>query len=191
MTQIALFHSALGVRAGVTDAAARLGAAGHDVLIVDQYDGRVFDSFDAATAHVEAVGFPALMTKALDACVGLDDGFVVVGFSNGGGMAEWVATQRSVAAAVLLSGTLPIAMLGADTWPTVVPVQTHYAEHDPYRNPGWVTDFHQAVRASGAVLEHFDYPGSGHLFTDPSLPTEFDHDATEMLWPRVLRFCAI
>lgn len=39
---IALFHSVLGVRTGVLDAAARLRAAGHDVQVVDQYDGRVF-----------------------------------------------------------------------------------------------------------------------------------------------------
>ena len=34
----------------------------------------------------------------------------------------------------------------------------------------------------------FDYPGDGHLFTDPTLPDEFDADATELLWSRVLPF---
>jgi dienelactone hydrolase len=48
MAHIALFHSVLGVRPGVTDAAARLRAAGHRVLVVDQYGGRVFDDYDEA-----------------------------------------------------------------------------------------------------------------------------------------------
>lgn len=34
----------------------------------------------------------------------------------------------------------------------------------------------------------FDYPGSGHLFTDASLPEEFDAEAAELLWTRVLAF---
>lgn len=45
MASIALFHSVLGVRPGVQDAAARLRARGHEVLVVDQYDGRSFDDY--------------------------------------------------------------------------------------------------------------------------------------------------
>ena len=40
MADIALFHSALGVRPGVLDAADRLCPEGH--VVVDQYDDRVF-----------------------------------------------------------------------------------------------------------------------------------------------------
>src|SRR5512135_3673085 len=54
MTQIALFHSVLGVRAGVHDAAERLRAAGHDVRVVDQYGGRVFDDYRQAGAYAES-----------------------------------------------------------------------------------------------------------------------------------------
>ena len=36
MAQVALFHSVLGVRPGIHEAATRLRAAGHDVLVVDQ-----------------------------------------------------------------------------------------------------------------------------------------------------------
>ena len=34
----------------------------------------------------------------------------------------------------------------------------------------------------------FDYPGSGHLFTDPTLPAEYDPVATEAFWSHVLPF---
>ena len=42
--------------------------------------------------------------------------------------------------------------------------------------------------AAGGTLELFDYPGDGHLFTDPTLPKEYDPEATELLWSRVLPF---
>jgi dienelactone hydrolase len=191
MSQIALFHSALGVRAGVTGLADRLRAAGHEVLVVDQYDGRTFDAQDEAGAYVGSVGFPALMGRAVEAVTGLDDGFVAMGFSNGAGMAEFVATQRAVSRVVLMSGALPLGMLGAGAWPSGVAVQLHYAAADPYRVAEWVDAFVAEVTASGAPLEcHLDYPVAGHLFTDPTLPDEYDAAAAELLTERVLAFCA-
>jgi dienelactone hydrolase len=185
MASIALFHSVLGVRPGVQDAAARLRARGHEVLVVDQYDGRSFDDYATAIAYQEEVGFPVLLQAALDATADLPDGFVVAGFSNGAGMAEHVALHRPVAAAVLFSGALPLPFLGADAWPAAVPVQLHYAVSDPNRNQDWVDQFLAAVRASGADAEFHEYVASGHLFTDASRPEEFDPRATEALWTHV------
>jgi dienelactone hydrolase len=191
MSQIALFHSALGVRAGVTDLARALRDAGHDVLVVDQYDGRVFDTQAEAATYVESVGFPALMARALEAVSPLDDGFVAMGFSNGAGMAELVATQRAVSAVVLMSGALPLAILGAEAWPSKVPVQLHYATDDPFRAEEWIDALVADVRSAGAPIElHLDYPVSGHLFSDPTLADEYDADAAALLHERVLAFCA-
>ena len=39
-------------------------------------------------------------------------------------------------------------------------------------------------------MEVFDYPATGHLFTDASLPDEYDAQATDLLWQRALSFCA-
>jgi len=189
MTDIALFHSALGVRPGITDAAIRLRANGHQVRVVDQYDGRVFDDYDEAGGFVEQVGFPDLMQRAVQAVQDLPDGFLAAGFSNGGGMAEYVATQRPCSGVLMLSGALPVSMLGAQTWPAGVPAQIHYSQHDPFRSQEWIEAVTADVRAAGASIEIFDYPGSGHLFTDPSLPQEYDEPATELLWQRVLAFC--
>ncbi len=190
MTQIALFHSVLGVRPGILDAADRLRAAGHEVRVVDQYDGLVFDDYATAGAHVERVGFPALMAAAVEGVADLPDGFVAAGFSNGAGMAEYVATQRRCGGLVMFSGALPLAMLGVSAWPDGVPVQLHVAEGDPMRNPEWDDAFLADVGATGAPVEVFEYPVTGHLFTDPSLPAEFDAAATELLWSRTLDFCA-
>ena len=188
MTTIALFHSALGIRPGVEDAAARLRGLGHTVRVVDQYDGRVFDDHTAAHAYVEERGFPALMKGALDATADLDDGFVVAGFSNGAGMAEHVALHRRVGGAVLLSGALPLSFLGADAWPGDVPVQLHYAEADPFRDDAWVEATLADIRRSGARVEFHEYAASGHLFTDESLPGEYDAEACALLWKHVHDF---
>ncbi|HEV2088144.1 MAG TPA: dienelactone hydrolase family protein [Cryptosporangiaceae bacterium] len=190
MSSIVLFHSVLGVRPGVHDAAGRLRAAGHEVLVVDQYDGRVFDDYEEASAYAETIGFPALMQRALSAVEHLPDGFVAAGFSNGAGMAEYVATQRRVSGVLMLSGALPLDMLDATQWPAGVPAQIHYTFDDPFRRQDWIDAVAAAVTAAGVPVGLFDYPGTGHLFTDPSLPDEYDPEATELLWQRVLDFCA-
>jgi dienelactone hydrolase len=48
--------------------------------------------------------------------------------------------------------------------------------------------FEAAVRGSGARYEQFDYPGNGHLFTDRTLPAEFDEQSAGLLFSRVLAF---
>ena len=190
MSQIALFHSVLGVRPGVLDAAKRLSGGGHQVHVADQYDGRVFDDYDKASAHAQSVGYPALMERAVTAVENLPDGFIAAGFSNGGAMAEYVATKRRVAGVVMLSGVLPLDMLGVSKWPADVPAQIHYTTDDPFRRQEGINAVTDAIRAVGAPLEVFDYPGKGHLFTDASLPDEYDPDATAELWQRVLEFCS-
>jgi dienelactone hydrolase len=190
MTNIALFHSVLGMRPGVRDAADRLRGQGHDVLAVDQYDGRVFDDYAEASAFVEQIGsYPQLMADAAAAVQSLPDGFLCVGFSNGGGMAEYVASRRRVSGIVLCSGALPLQMIGVDAWPAGVPAQIHYTTDDPFRQEGWAESVAESVTAAGGQVEMFDYPGAGHLFTDASLPNEYDPDSAELLWQRVHAFC--
>ena len=188
MTSVALFHSVLGVRQGILDAAEILRSAGHEVKVVDQYDGRVFDDYDEASAFAESIGYPALMQRAAESVSMLDDRFVVAGFSNGGGMAEYVATQRSVTGVLMLSGALPLDMMGLDQWPARVPAQIHYAIDDPFRNQAGIDAVIASIRAAGADVEMFDYPGRGHVFTDKTLIEEYDAQASELLWARVLAF---
>jgi dienelactone hydrolase len=190
MAHLALFHSVLGIRPGVLEAADRLRAAGHEVLVVDQYDGQVFDDYDEADRFATAIGYPMLMQRAVEAVQCLPDGFIAAGFSNGGGMSEYVATVRPVGGVLMLSGALPVDMLGVEGWPAGVPAQIHYTEHDPFRRQDWIEAVLTQIRSAGASVEVFDYPGSGHLFTDPSLPTEYDQQTSELLWSRVLSFCA-
>ena len=57
---------------------------------------------------------------------------------------------------------------------------------DPFRDQAEIDGMAADVRAAGAPFEVFEYAGAGHLFTDPSLPAEFDSAAAETLWGRVL-----
>ncbi|WP_432482910.1 dienelactone hydrolase family protein [Kineococcus esterisolvens] len=189
MAEIALFHSVLGVRPGVHEAAQRLRTAGHEVLVVDQYDGRVFDDYEQAGRHVEEIGFPELMGRAVEAVEPLQDGFIAAGFSNGAGMAEHVATQRTCGGVLLFSGALPLAVLGGVAWHADTPAQIHYAQDDPFRRQQWIDALVIDITSSGSRVEVFDYPGSGHLFTDPSLPGEHDPLAAASLWERAEAFC--
>ena len=190
MTTIALFPSVLGVRPGVLDAAERLRRDGHEVLVADLYDGRTFDDYPPALAFAEEeLGHAELLRRARAAVVGLPDGFVSAGFSLGCVMAVHVATQRPVSGVLMLAGAIPVSAFGGDaTWPAGVPAQTHSTLADPWREQEAVEQAVRDVEAGGGTLEVFDYPGTGHLFTDPTLPDEYDPVATETLWSRVLPF---
>lgn len=82
-------------------------------------------------------------------------------------------------------------MLGVQRWPTAVPGQIHYTVDDPFRSQANIDAVLGTAREADADVTMFDYPGRGHLFTDASLPGEFDADAAELLWQRVLTFSAL
>ena len=190
MTTVALFPSVLGIRAGVLDAAERLRRDGHEVLVVDLYEGRTFDDYEPAMAFAEEeLGHAELMRRAREAVADLPDGFVSAGFSLGCVMAVHIATQRAVSGVLMIAGAIPASALGADArWPAGVPAQTHSTLDDPWREQDMIDQAVLDVQAAGGTLEVFDYPGTGHLFTDPSLPAEYDPVGTELLWSRVLPF---
>ena len=187
MTTVVLFHSVLGIRQGEADAVARLRADGHEVLLPDLIDGRVFDEYEPAMAYSRELD-DQLYQRALAAVAEVPDGFLVAGFSQGSGVAVHVATRRKVSGVLQLSGLNPLEWFGDDaTWPEGVDSQSHQTVGDPFRDP--VEDqARRDVEAAGGKLELFDYPGDGHLFTDPTLPAEYDAESTELLWTRVLPF---
>ncbi len=191
MADIVLFHSVLGPRLGVTDAAERLRAAGHTVHTPDLYRGEAtFDDYEPAMAFVRAMGYPELMARTVASVEDLPNDVVYAGFSNGGASAELLAATRPGAAgALLFHAAMPLAEFGLAQWPGTVPVQVHYAKEDPFRDDQDVIDsFAADVQRSGARYEFFDYPGSGHLFTDPSRADEYDQASAELLWRRALMF---
>lgn len=191
MATVVLFHSVLGPRQGVSDAAARLRAEGHEVLTPDLYGGRTFDEYDPAMAFSAELGQEQLMTRALASVADLPDGFVVGGFSQGSSAAVYVATQRAVSGVLQFAGFNVIEWFGPNAaWPAGIDTQVHQTLGDPWREDEFAEQATNDVTAAGGRVEVFDYPGTGHLFTDASLPDEYDAAATELLWSRVLPFVA-
>jgi dienelactone hydrolase len=195
--EIVLFHSVLGVRKGITDAAERLRAAGHIVHVPTLYEGNaVFDHYKKAEEYVQSIGsYPELLKRTRAAVADLPSDVVYAGFSNGAASAEYLAATRPGAkAALLFSGALPLEMFleigdnGPTGWPPDVPVQLHYSANDPFRDQEWIESFRETVQSSGAPFEFFEYPGEGHLFTDVSLANEYDSGSDERLWERVFSF---
>jgi len=89
----------------------------------------------------------------------------------------------------MVAGAIPVSAFGDDVrWPAGVPTQTHATLADPWREKEEVDRTVRDVEAGGGSIEVFDYPGSGHLFTDPTLPAEYDPVATEAFWSRALPF---
>lgn len=187
MAIVAIFHSALGVRPGLVEFANKLKTIGREVHIVDQYDGQVFDDYDEAGAYVDEVGFPELMTRAIQGVADRPDGFVAIGFSNGAGMAEFVAANRPVSGVVMAGGALPLETIGI-TWPEGVPAQIHATVDDPRRDQDAIDSVKRAVEEAGGTVEVFDYPGSGHLFADSSMPDEYQPAEAELMLSRIKDF---
>jgi dienelactone hydrolase len=71
MAGIVLFHSALGLRPGVTAAADRLREAGHTVHAPDYYDGEVFDDLDDGLRKRDELGYAEIVRRAKEAVAGL------------------------------------------------------------------------------------------------------------------------
>ena len=192
MAEIALFHSALGLRAGINVAADRLRAAGHTVHVQDYFpEPRVFDDAGPAVEYIGGVGWDTMAARAMASVSGLPADVVYAGFSVGAGYAAALAANRPGArAAILLSGAPNPERLKAASWPANVPVQIHAVTGDQWVNADDKSKLASFVAASGSACAVFDYPGSAHLFADPSLPNEFDPMAAELMWTRVVAFLA-
>ena len=189
MIDVVIFPSVLGMRPGVHAAADRLTAAGFRPHVVDVYDGGLtFDDYDEAMAHMQSLGYDTVLTRAREAIDALDpDRMVLLGFSAGVVPAQIIAaTDPRAVGCVALSSVLSVAALELDEgWPADVPLQFHTMDADPWLEPDQV----EAIQAElGDRVQVFSYSGTGHLFTDPSLPAEYDADAAELLWFRVEEF---
>ena len=189
MIDVVIFPSVLGMRPGVHAAADRLTAAGFRPHVVDVYDGGLtFDDYDDAMAHMQALGYDTVLTRARRAVDDLgSDRFVLLGFSAGVVPAQIIAaTDPRAVGCVALSSVISVAALELDEgWPDDVPLQFHSMDADPWLEPDQV----EAIQAElGDRVQVFSYSGTGHLFTDPSLPAEYDADAAELLWSRVEEF---
>lgn len=187
MTEVLLFHHALGRTAGLEGFADRLRSAGHTVHAPDLYDGHVFDRIDDGVAHARSTGFGTILERGIAAANELGPALVYVGFSLGVMPAQQLAQTRAGAAgAVLIDACVPLGEF-ADGWPPNVPVQVHGMTDDEFFAGEGDLDAARALLASTDRAELFLYPGAAHLWADPSAAGH-DPVAAGTLVTRVLEF---
>jgi dienelactone hydrolase len=187
MTEVVLFHHALGLTPGVIAFAEDLRGAGHDVHTPDLYEGRTFDSLDAGLAHAEQVGFMAIIERGTAAVSSLRSELVYAGFSLGVLPAQALAQTRPGArGALLYYSCVPVEEF-APGWPDHVPVQVHGMDADPIFVGEGDVDAARALVASTEHAELFLYEGDRHYFADSTLPS-YDPAAAGLLLRRTLAF---
>ncbi len=191
MADVLLFHHIQGLTKGVAEFADDLRAAGHTVHTPDLYDGRTFDSIKEGAAYAHGEGAPDFDALADEIAAGLPEGLVYAGFSFGVPMAQRLAQTRSGAAgALLFESCIPITGEWAfGPWPDGVPVQIHGKDDDEFFAHEGDIDAAREIVEKVDDAELFTYPGSQHLFADPSLAS-YDAEAAELLKTRVLEFLA-
>jgi dienelactone hydrolase len=182
MATIVLFHSALGLTAGVRRFAATLGGDGHTVVTPDLFDGQTFGRLEEGVLKRDALGIPELMRRAAAAAERTPQDSIYAGFSMGAAAAQYLALSRPGARGlVLMHAVLSLAALGAAPWPPV-PVQIHASEADPWVDDQVVAEF---ARAASATV--FRYPGKSHLFAEQD-HADYDAASAALLERRVREF---
>ena len=185
MTEVVLYHHVQGLTDGVLTFADGLRQEGHTVHTPDLFDGRTFDTLEEGMAYAREVGFGALAERGVAAAEEFGSSVVYAGFSFGVVMAQQLAqTRPNARGALLMYSCLPVSEFG-EAWPNGVPVQVHGKEADEF----FLEDIDAArvLVHSCDTAELFLYPGTEHLFADPSLPA-YDPAAAALLNQRVVAF---
>ncbi|MGP3970587.1 dienelactone hydrolase family protein [Streptomyces sp. 6N223] len=183
-----LFHSVYGPTAGVHDAAGRMRAAGHRVIVPDLYGGRTARSVEEGREIKDEIGRDELLRRAVAASAPHSDaGLVYAGFSLGAALAQTIALGDERARGLLLVGGT--SDLADDASADGLPVQLHVADPDPFETHDWLSAWYLRMRKAGADVEVFRYPGAGHLYTHAELP-DHDAEAAERTWSIALDFLA-
>jgi hypothetical protein len=83
MTEILLFHRAVGRTPGFLAFADALQHVGHTVHTPDLFAGRVFDRLEDGLAHAQRIGFEEIAERGVSAAQNLPGSLVYAGASLG------------------------------------------------------------------------------------------------------------
>lgn len=187
MTEVALFHHALGLTPGIEAFAHALRKEGHAVHTPDLFNGKTFTTIAEGVGFAGDVGFGEIMERGRRAVEGLPAELVYIGFSLGVVPAQMLAqTRPGAGGAVLCYSCVPYTEFG-ESWPEGVPVHIHGMDADPYFADEGDLDAARELVASTERAELFVYAGDQHYFADTTLPS-YRPDAAELLMSRVLAF---
>lgn len=184
MTEVILFHHALGVTDGVMAFADRLRDGGHQVAVADLFGGATFETIEEGVAYEEQLGWDEMIGRSEAAIAPLPREVVIGGFSLGAVYGQRLAQTREGALGALLyhGGDIPPAEFEVP-WPEGVGLQVHVSEGDHWFN----REGGEQLVSDVPGAELFLYPGSAHLFTDRSWE-EYDEASTGLVLERSLTF---
>ncbi|NDZ83573.1 dienelactone hydrolase [Streptomyces sp. SID10853] len=187
MTDVVLFHHALGLTPGVTGFAGTLRRAGHTVHTPDLFEGRTFNTLDQGMGYIGQIGFGEVIGRGTRAVEDLPADLVYAGFSVGVLPAQKLAQTRPGArGALLYYACVPVTEF-SPAWPPNVPAQVHGMDADPVFAGEGDIDAARSLVASAEQAELFLYPGDQHYFADSTLAS-YDPDAAALLLDRTLAF---
>jgi len=183
VTEVVVFHHALGITDFIRGFVNALRDEGHTVHAPDLFGGRTFGRIDDGLAYSEELGGPmAVVERARVAVAPLVQDVVYIGFSLGVLPAQSLAQTRPGAlGAVLCYSALPLGQWGDNwpvAWPDGVALQLHILDGDED------IEHARGLATTVAGAELFIYPGSEHYFA------ENDDEAAALLRERVLAFLA-
>jgi dienelactone hydrolase len=184
MSEVILFHHALGVTDGVRAFADQLREGGHRVTLGDLFGGTTFGTIEEGVAYEERLGWDEMIARSEAAIAPLPPQVVVGGFSLGAVYAQRLVQTRGEALGALLyhGGDTPPEAFEVP-WPDGAGLQVHVSEDDKWFN----REGGEQLLSEVARAELFLYPGSAHLFTDRSWE-EYDEGSTALVIERTLAF---
>ncbi len=189
---VLVLHAWWGLTQFIKEFCDRLAQKGFVALAPDLYHGEVaatIEEADELSSKLEQ----ALVAKEIFHAAGQlrsssgmnTNGIGVVGFSLGGFLALWLASQRfnPVVATVAFYAT------GNDDYAmSHSAFQFHLAVTDPYEPPANVEQLQNSLRAAGKAAEFYTYPGTTHWFFESDRPDAYNADAAQLAWDRTVEF---
>ncbi|MHA7159036.1 dienelactone hydrolase family protein [Glutamicibacter endophyticus] len=174
MSRVIVIHHVQGLTPGIRQMAEQIAAWGHEVHCLDLFDGALPASLEEGIELAEGLGQGPLSARAAEEIAALGGADTLIGTSFGAAVAQQLAQQGSgVSRLICLEAFIdPAGPWSFGPWPESLRAQIHGMEQDPYFAEEGDLEAAQNFIASpsGAGSELFTYPGSSHLFTDPSLP---------------------
>jgi dienelactone hydrolase len=185
VAKIMLYHSIMGLRPAILEAAERLRSRGHEVAVPDLIEGAVFSGYGEARSHLESLGLPKVLSRAAEAAKAFGPGTVYMGFSLGAACALGAAARSPGArGCVAVAGVATLAELRAAAWPAGVDAQLHFSIRDPGYDRAKAKLLEKAVEDSGSSFALFEYDAGGHLFADPGM-SDYDAGTAALFWKNV------
>lgn len=185
MSEIVLFHHALGLTDGVRSFADRIRESGCTVDVPDLYKGRTFTSLAKGVAHAEKIGIDALIARGVAAAERYPNATLFAGISLGALPAVKLAQTHPRAQACIVISAAPPTNHFTPYWRDGVGLQIHLQDADP-----WVLedDLPRARRLDDAGrADVYFYPGSGHLYMEEGHP-DFNETDTAYTVGRLVSF---